>query len=192
MLWDVTNTYETRDYNLMRPRPRPKKWSRDHAGVETLTSLESRRTRYCYSACYLVRTMSAAIHLTQHCRLTHSSPTSAHSNSHSTVPPSMRSRVTVNSPVSDIEHLGRQHIRAGTARHGTPMSTLVNNAVSGPSLVRTMSFSVCVVQCSTTSQWRHTVRQPRRHLSVQLLQARPTHDARQLRHTLYHNQLQHV
>jgi len=34
--------YETRDEYFMRPRPitvRPKKWSRDHAGLETLTSL---------------------------------------------------------------------------------------------------------------------------------------------------------
>ena len=52
-LWDhKTNTYETRDHYLMRPRPRPrpitvrmrsklrpKKWSRDHVGLETLTFL---------------------------------------------------------------------------------------------------------------------------------------------------------
>jgi len=50
-LWDLeTNTHETRDHYPMRPRPRPitvrprlrprpKKWSRDHACLETLTSL---------------------------------------------------------------------------------------------------------------------------------------------------------
>jgi len=55
LLWDHdTNTYETRDHYLMRPRPRirpitvrprprprPKKWLRDYAGLETLTSLIS-------------------------------------------------------------------------------------------------------------------------------------------------------
>jgi len=85
------------------------------------------------------------------------------------------------SPVSDIEHLVRQHIRADTARQCRHWLTTLT-ALRPPS--RTPRRLVCV--WSSVAPRHSDVTLPVNHvdhLSVQLLQARPTHDARQLRHT---------